>query len=105
MDALLSPGTYIASISGGRKTVAVAGVPERLSSTEVSCTGVIIQALRTNSGNVAVCGSDVSVQAGGESGISLVAGQTITLFMKDLKGIWIDSANNNEGVSYLTLKG
>lgn len=102
---LIAPGTYISALSGGRKTVPTAGTRVQLSATPVSCQGVIVQALRSNAGNVAVGGPDVSSSSGGENGVEIVAGQTITLFVKDLSLVYIDADNNGDGVQYLLLYG
>jgi hypothetical protein len=103
--ALVSPGTYITELKGGRKVVTTGGTAEQLTATDTNCQGAILQALRTNTGTVAVGGSDVNIAAGGENGIILTAGQTMTLFTTNLTRIWIDAENDSEGVNYLVLKG
>lgn len=104
MLALISPGSYIAGLSGGRKVVATGGTREQLVSAETNCVGVVVQALPTNSGNVMVGGADVDVTAGSEKGIQLQPGQTVTIAVKDASIIWIDCDLTAEGVSYLLLK-
>ena len=80
--ALVAPGGFITGLSGGRAVSTTPGTPVKISSTSQSCTGAVVQALLTNTGNIAVGGNDVNVHggAGAENGIELIAGQTITLF-------------------------
>ncbi len=105
-----TPGLYtgfsnVTKLTGGRKVVTTGGTREQITSTETAIAGVIIQALRSNSGNVAIGGSDVDVTAGSENGIELVAGQTETIPCRDLSLVWIDADNNGEGVAFSLLFG
>jgi hypothetical protein len=84
---------------GGRKTVTTAGTRVQLPEGHVG--QVELQALKTNTGNIAVGGAAVVAAAGSESGILLTAGQTETVDVTDLKDVWIDSTVSGEGVSYL----
>ena len=102
--ALFSPGSYITGLSGGRQVVATAGTPVKLSVSSQSCTGVIIQALSTNTGNIGVGGSDVKEGGGIENGIELVPSQTITLYMTDANLVWLDAEVSGEGVRFLLIK-
>ncbi len=95
---------YATSLSGGREVVVTAGVPVQLSSTSIPCSGVIIQSLRSNSGNISVGGSDVSGALGSENGVELVIGQTVTLPVNDLSRIWIDADSSGDGAQFLILK-
>lgn len=99
-----NPSAVITGLSGGRKLVAAAGTPVQLSSTKALCVGVVIQALRSNSGNISVGGFDVSGVLGAENGVELVPGQTITVFCHDLRVIWLDADVSAQGVQYLMLK-
>ena len=103
--ALGASTEYISGLSGGRKVNVTGGTRVQLSSTEAPCNAIIIQALRSNVGNVAVGGSDVSISVGSENGLVLAPGQTITLNVNNITRIWIDAANNTEGVNYLLIKG
>jgi hypothetical protein len=95
----------IVGISGGRKVVAAGGTREQVTANETHITAVIVQALRSNSGNVMVGGSDVDVTVGSENGIELSAGQSETLWITDLSLLYIDADNTGEGISYSILRG
>jgi len=105
MLALVSPGTYIASLEGGgRKVVTTAGTRVQITATSTAIGGVIIQALEANTGKIAVGGSDVVAASGTRVGVVLGAGESMTLGVKDLNAVWLDSTVNSEGVSYLPFK-
>ena len=95
----------ITSMSGGRKVVTTGGTSEQVVTVETPCSAVVIQSLRTNSGNVAIGGPDVDVTAGSENGIELTAGQISVINLHDLSILYIDADNSNEGINYLLLKG
>lgn len=103
IGGLVAPGTYISVLTDGRKTVTVAGTPVQLVSSETPCAAVIVQALRTNAGHIAVGGANVKLTAGSEAGISITAGQPLTLDVNDARRVWIDADNSGEGVSYTIL--
>ena len=105
LAAQISPTVHITDLSGGRKVVTTGGTREQITSTETLISGVIIQALRTNTGNVMIGGADVDVTAGSENGTELITGQTMTLYTDSLSRIWIDADNTGEGINYLILKG
>jgi len=105
MDSSSFSLTWISGLNGGRKVTVTAGTPVRIISTKLPCSGVLFQALRSNTGIVAVGGSDVSVVAGAETSPSLVPGQTILLPVNNLNFVYLDSSVNGEGVTYLILKG
>ena len=100
-----SDGSYInpagtspvASFEGGEKDVAAAGTAEALAAS-TACSWVIIQAKRSNTGLVAVGGSDVVV---GTNGIDLEAGAVMTLPIADLASVFVDAATNDEGVTFV----
>jgi len=105
MFGLLSPGTYVSGLLGGRKIVTTSGTRVQITATSTPCQGVIVQSLRSNTGNISVGGSDVLGTLGSESGIEITPGQTITIFCKDLNMIWLDSDVNGEGAQYLIMQG
>lgn len=95
--------------SDGRKTVAAAGTAERLSTASVGVRSVVIVPLPDNTGLVVVGASTVDATATSERGIPLsVDGtdgvQSITLSagdgFDDLREIWVDAANNDDGVAF-----
>lgn len=92
-------------MTGGRKVVTTGGTREQVVTSETPCSAVVVQALRTNSGNVMIGGSDVDVTVGSENGLDLTPGQTAVINLQDLSILYIDADNNGEGVNYLLLKG
>lgn len=102
--ALVAPGSYINGLCGGNKVVSVAGVAEKVVSSATPASVVIVQALSTNNGNVAIGGSDVKNAAGFESGIELVPGQSITIYLTDLSLAWADVEIGGEGIRYLIMR-
>ncbi len=103
--ALINPQGIIVNLSGGRKIVTTAGVPVQLSSIEIACSAIQIQALPTNTGYIAVGGSDVNAAVGYENGIQLVAGQVELIPTNNMQTIWLDSTVNLEGICYTIMKG
>lgn len=98
-------GDYLSSLEGGGvNLVASAGTAEVLGTAD-AVKGVIIQALETNTGYIAVGGSDVDYTPASRVGIVLAAGQSITLMVDNINRVYIDSSVSGEGVSYLPLKG
>ena len=93
----------MAAISGQR-TVTTAGTAVRLSAATAKCTGpLMVKALDTNTGIVAL-GNDGAGAVTVSNGLRLAAGDVIVFeFVGDLYDIWLDSAVNGEGVSWLKL--
>lgn len=89
-----------ANVGDGRKTVAVAGTPERLVSSNTRCRKVEIQALPNNTDCVAIGASTVDAAAGAERGTVLAPGATATLYVEDLYALYVDAAVSGEGVSF-----
>lgn len=87
------------SLANGRKIVTTAGTREALAAS-TTCIWVIITALLTNTGNIAVGGASVVAAAGSESGNILLPGDSITILIDNLSEIFLDSTVNSEGVSY-----
>lgn len=103
-DALLVNGvvttTPASTITGGRKVVAVTGTAIKLVANSTTCVKVVVQALSTNSGDIAVGGSDVVLTAGSEAGIILPQQNSISIDIDDVSKIYINGAAG-DGVSFI----
>ena len=88
----------------GQRTVTTAGTAVRLAAASDPCTGpLMVKALDTNTGVVAL-GSDGALDVTVSNGLRLAAGEVAVFeFVGDLYDIWLDSAVNGEGVSWLKL--
>ena len=93
----------ISAISDGRKVVAAAGTAETLVAASTSCRFVILTALSTNTGIVAVGGSTVVAAAATRRGAALSAGDSVGIPIDDLIKIYLDAVVSGEGVSYMFL--
>ena len=102
---MINPTGVIADLVGIRKVVTTAGTAVKLSDTRINCVQICLQALLTNTGNIAIGGSNVIAASGTANSITLVPGQTMTINCQNPQTIWMDSEVNGEGVSYLVLKG
>lgn len=106
MLALINPSEYSGVAKGGGvTTVTTAGTRVRITATETPVTGVIIQAFETNTGYVAVGGSDV-VAANGTSRVCmqmLGAGQSMIAMVRDLSLLYIDATANTCRVNYFPI--
>lgn len=98
MGALGNPAS---SLLDGRKTVTTAGTAVALSSSSVLVGSVSLTALSTNTGLIVVGASTVKAAAGERRGQPLSAGQSVSLDIRDLSSIYIDSTVNGEGVSWM----
>lgn len=92
-----------------QRLVSAAGTPERLYEAAQGFGGkvisVIIKALATNAGNIHVGNSPVNALNTNAYSFILAAGEILTLDVHDfadgyldLTDIWIDAANNDDGV-------
>ena len=97
----LDTQAYFANLSGGRKVVATNNTAIQVGTTP--CNAVILQALYSNGANIMVGGSDVDITDGSEKGIELVPGETMTLYVRILTPIFIDSSTSGNGVSFLIM--
>lgn len=93
----------MAAISGQR-TVTTAGTAVRLAASSTPCFGpLIVKALDTNTGIVAL-GHDGAGDVTVSNGLRLAAGESVVFeYVGNLYDIWLDSAANGEGVSWLIL--
>lgn len=95
----------MSGLADGRKIIAAAGTAERLSSASVAMRSVTIQALLTNTGNIAIGGETVDVTPGSQRGAILIPGAATVIAGSsegedDLQDVWVDAAVTGEGVSY-----
>ena len=94
----------MARLQGGRKVVATAGTPVPLGTTSLSVLTVKVQALATNTDEVAVGGSDVDAAEGAENGIVLDADQIVEFGVAEVDeigDIYVDARVDGEGVSFV----
>lgn len=89
------------NIRDGRKIVTVAGTAERLVSSNTPCQKVEITAEVDNGDYVVVGDSTVDATASTRRGTPLSAGATITMYVRDLYTIYLDSIDSGDGVSFI----
>ena len=87
-----SPST----VNSGNKNVTAAGTAVALVSSSTPCQAVDVSAKRTNTGNIFIGGSGVD-----STGRILAPGDSISLDIKDVQAVFIDSAVSLEGVTFL----
>jgi predicted metal-dependent RNase len=99
--ALISGGIVASSVlRAGRKTVTSAGTAETLVASTIPVReGVIVTALKTNTGNVFVGTS--SVDSSSDKQFELEPGEGTSIAVNDLVNIYVDVAVNGEGVQYI----
>lgn len=89
------------SIKSGLKLVASAGTAVPLAPNETIAQRVTINAKSTNTGKIAVGGSDVVAAIGAtQTGVILSANDVYELDINDLNNVYIDSTVNGEGVTF-----
>ena len=92
----------MAAISG-QKTVTTAGTAVALGTAQMINGPLMVKALDTNTGVVAV-GSDGAGDVTVSNGLRLLKGESIVFdFVGDIATLWLDSAVNGEGVSWCVL--
>lgn len=91
----LSPFTVVVN---GQDTVTAAGTAEQLPTN--TAIAVTIKALPANTGNIFLGDSAVS----SANGHVLGAGDAVNVAIDNLNRLWIDSAVNGEGVSWLLVR-
>lgn len=94
-DGTVLPGP--AAVQHGQKAVTTAGTQVALAASTGLASGVNVKALVGNSGVIYVGGSAVS----SVNGFVLAAGEEVFIEVGNLATVWIDSAVNGEGVSYI----
>lgn len=86
-----------AAIYAGQTVVVSAGTAVALAASQALVSGVRIKALTTNTGNIYVGGAAVDAT----HGFILAAGDEVFIEISNLASVYIDSAVNGEGVSYV----
>ena len=81
----------------GQTVVTTAGTRVQLATNTVLTQGIVITAKSGNSGNIFI--GDVTVTS--SNGYILTAGASVTVIGDNIAKIYIDSAQNGEGVSYI----
>ena len=94
---VVSGVTLPAAIRHGQTVVASAGTEVTLTTTQAIVTGVIVKALSTNTDLMYVGANPVT----SSTGFELAAGEQVFIAVADLTTVWIDSAVNGEGVSWI----
>jgi hypothetical protein len=94
-DGVLAGDTPTA-ITGGAKTVAVAGTAEALVASATPCKRVHITAEDDNTGKIYYGGSSVSSSVGDY----IFAAQSKTIEIDDVSKIFIDADTNTDGVKF-----
>lgn len=85
------------TIRNGQKTVTTAGTAEAIVGSSTSCEGVVLQALSSNTGLVYVGDSSVS----SSNGMELQPGQATGLAIDNLNKVYVDSAENGDGICFM----
>lgn len=85
------------TVYSGQKTVSAAGTAEALAGSQALVHGVSVKALAGNGGDVYVGDNGVD----SSTGFVLAAGEEIFIEVDDLAVIYIDTAVNGEGASYI----
>lgn len=85
-------------LGNGVKTVAIAGTPVQLASSNAIKT-LTIRSFSTNTGLIYI-GSSTMTTA---TGFQLSPQETVSIDIANLSSVWIDAAISGEGVSYIYL--
>lgn len=100
--ALNSPNLYFGKpVEEGRKVVAVSNTAVQITST-AGCNIMMVQALLTNAGVVAVGSSSASIVAGSEVGNQMQPGQTWFIETREPNWVYVNGAAA-DGVVYALL--
>jgi hypothetical protein len=88
--------------TSGKKTVTAAGTAEAMGSTPVNGP-LMVKALLANGGNIYI-GNDGAGDVASTNGLELAAGDVIVFdHVSSLAALFVDSAVNGEGVSWIML--
>lgn len=85
------------AVTTGKTTVSTAGTRVVLGTSTAVNSGVVVKALSANTGLIYVGGTNVA----STNGFQLAKSESVTIITPNLANIWIDSAVNSEGVTYL----
>lgn len=97
-SALVTTQSAPSANYGGRTTVTTAGIRVALASSQALVEGVMVRALDANTGLVYIGTSSVSSTA---AGTRLAAGESLFVRINNLASVYIDTAVNGEGVTFL----
>lgn len=86
------------TMSSQRKTITASTTAEAISSLE--CKRVDLQALLSNTNNIAVGGTTTEATVGSEKGVVLAAGDTYTFYVDSCNDVYVDVITDGEGVSF-----
>jgi len=90
-----------ASITSGRKAVAVAGTREQVIATSTPCKEVWLSADTNNADVVVIGGVDVVAVGGSQKGVVLFAGNPpIKLFIDNVYKLYVDAISNGDAVLF-----
>lgn len=92
-------GDVAATLTPGRKTVAVPGTAEAIRAS-LTCKWVQVTALKTNTQQVNVGGAGVLAAAGTSNGDPLNAGESVTYPVDNANKVFVDARVAGEGVSF-----
>lgn len=92
-------GHNTTGIGHGVKTVAAAGTDEALAAS-TAAKWVVVQAQTDNTGIIAVGAAGVDAAVATGTGLSLAAGEKITLPIDNLADVFIDATVSTDGVRY-----
>ena len=94
--------TIASSIVSGNRVVTTAGTQVQLVlSTTVTSEWVVITAAPANTGRITVGDANVDATADAEAGITLGPGDSVSLPVRNLSSVWIDSTVSGDEVGYL----
>jgi len=96
LKATVTP-TVPSALFNGQQAVASAGTAEALATTQALQRGVLVKALSTNTGLMYVGDEDVD----STNGFELEAGDMTYIEIDDLAKVYVDAAEDGEGVSYV----
>lgn len=92
----------LASIKTLHKNVTSAGTPEALGSYPVpDGVTVVVRAKAGNAGSIYIGGNSDGALAANSSYFELSGGQSVTLAVQNLSGVWLDAANSGDGVQVI----
>jgi hypothetical protein len=92
-------GDVASTLTDGRKTVTTPGTAVALAAS-TPCKWVQVVALKTNTQQVNVGGSDVLAASGSSTGTPLDAGQSTTIPVTNANKVFVDARVSGEGVSF-----
>lgn len=89
------------TLGTGRQTVTTAGTRVQLTTTSTRADWVIVTAETDNTGVITAGGSGVVGALATRQGVSLQAGDSVTVITDNLTDIYLDTTVNGDGVTYV----